>query len=132
MNIKKGWEFNQVDKDKYNYMFVDGAQNFGRELCFFCDDRLIGVAMVDVLQNFKAMSAIYFFYDHDFANLSLGTLSLLKQFAIAQSIGVKYIYPGYWIKNHHSLGYKERFKPFESLQNRPNIYDTPQWVKYQI
>lgn len=132
MNIKKGWEYNQIDKDKYNYMFVNGSNNFGNELCFFYKEQLIGVALVDILRNFNAMSAIYFFYDHDFANLSLGTLSLLRQFELAKTLGIKYIYPGYWIKNHHSLGYKERFKPFEILQNRPNIYEKPQWIKYQI
>lgn len=127
MNLKKGWEFNQVDRDKYNYMFVDGCGGFGKEICFFVGERLIAVALVDILSAYKAMSAIYFFYDHDYANLSLGTFSILKQFEIAHTLGIKYLYPGYWIKNHNSLGYKERFKPFEMLMNRPNLYETPEW-----
>lgn len=131
MNIKKGWEYNQVDRDKYNYMFVDGRGGFGKEICFFSDDRLIGVALVDILNVSKAMSAIYFFYDHDYANLSLGTFSILKQFEIARDLGINYLYPGYWIRNHHSLGYKERFKPFEILQNRPNLYEMPEWIAYK-
>lgn len=130
MNIKKGWEYNQIDRDKYNYMFVDGRGGFGKEICFFEGERLVAVALVDILSAFRAMSAIYFFYDHDYANLSLGTFSILKQFEIAQDLGVKYLYPGYWIQNHGSLGYKERFKPFEYLVNRPNLYEMPMWRAY--
>lgn len=112
-------------------MFVDGRGGFGKEICFFEGERLVAVALVDILSAFRAMSAIYFFYDHDYANLSLGTFSLLKQFEIAQDLGVKYLYPGYWIQNHGSLGYKERFKPFEYLVNRPNLYEMPVWQTYR-
>ena len=31
MNIKKGWEYNQIDKDRYLHMFVDGKNSFGKE-----------------------------------------------------------------------------------------------------
>lgn len=127
MNRKKGWELNYIDKDKYNYMFIDGKQGFGKEINYYIDDKLVAVAFVDILKVQKAMSAIYFFYDHDYSHLSLGTFSILKQLEIAKSYDIEYFYPGYWIKNHHSLGYKERFKPFEILLNRPEIYEIPIW-----
>lgn len=130
MHIKKGWEYNTIDKDRYIYMFVDGKQNFGKEIDYYINDKLIGVAFVDILKTQKAMSAIYFFYDHDYSHLSLGTFSILKQLEIAKMLDLQYFYPGYWIKNHHSLGYKERFKPFEILINRPNIYEMPIWKLY--
>ncbi len=130
MNIKKGWEYNQIDKDRYLHMFVDGKNSFGKELCYYIDGKLIGVAFVDILKSSSSMSAIYFFYDHDYSHLSLGTFSILKQLEIAKMLNLKYFYPGYWIKNHHSLGYKERFKPFEYLINRPNIHEIPIWKPY--
>ncbi len=129
MNIKKGWEYNKIDKDKYYYMFIDGAMNFGKEISYYINDKLIGVAFVDILP--KAMSSIYFFYDHNYSYLSLGTFSILKQLEIAKMLNITYFYPGYWIKNHHSLGYKERFKPFEVLINRPEIYEHPLWKLYE-
>ncbi|RAX54109.1 arginyltransferase [Helicobacter sp. 16-1353] len=131
MNIKKKWEYNQIDRDKYIHMFIDGKQNFGKEIDYYIDDKLIGVAFVDILKVKRAMSAIYFFYDHDYSHLSLGTFSILKQLEIAKMLNLKYFYPGYWIKNHHSLGYKERFKPFEILVNRPKIYEMPIWKSYE-
>lgn len=127
MNIKKGWDFNQIDKNRYIYMFVDGRNSFGKEIKYYIGDKLIGVAFVDILKSCKAMSGIYFFYDHDYSDLSLGTFSILKQLEIAKILDLDYFYPGYWIKNHHSLGYKERFKPFEILINRPNIHELPIW-----
>ncbi len=127
MNVKKGWECNQIDKSRYIHMFIDGHMGFGKEINYYIDDKLIAVAFVDILQSQKAMSAIYFFYDHDYSHLSLGTFSILKQIEIATLLNIDYLYPGYWIKNHYSLGYKERFKPFEILINRPNIYEKPIW-----
>ncbi|RDU63491.1 arginyltransferase [Helicobacter sp. MIT 14-3879] len=131
MNIKKGWDYNQIDKSRYIYMFIEGQMSFGKEICYYIDDKLIGVAFVDILNHTKSMSAIYFFYDHDYSYLSLGTFSILKQVEIAKMLDIKYLYPGYWIKDHYSLGYKERFKPFEYLVNRPNIYEEPIWKLYK-
>lgn len=131
MNIKKGWDYNPIDKDKYVYMFIDGHLEFGKEICYYVNEHLVGVAFVDILENTHSMSAIYFFYDHNYVKLSLGTFSILKQIEISKILGIKYLYPGYWIQNHYSLGYKERFKPFEFLANRPNIYEMPIWKQYK-
>lgn len=131
MHIKKGWEYNKITKEQYFNMFVNGRLSFGKEIEYYIDDKLVGVAFVDILKSQKAMSSGYFFYDHDYSHLSLGTFSILKQLEIAKMLDLRYFYPGYWIINHHSLGYKERFKPFEILINRPNIYEMPIWRLYK-
>ena len=87
----------------------------------------MGVALVDILDN--AISAVYCYYDHNFAKYSIGSYSILKQIAIAKEYNIKYFYPGYWIKNHYSMGYKEKFKPFEILINRPNLNEEAIWKK---
>ena len=87
----------------------------------------MGVAFVDILDN--AISAVYFYYDHNFAKYSIGSYSILKQIASAKEYNIKYFYPGYWIKNHYSMGYKEKFKPFEILINRPNLNEEAIWKK---
>lgn len=127
MSLKKGWDYNQTSEERYYRMFVAGGGDFAHEICYFSGRRLVGVAFVDVLKN--AMSANYFFYDHAFSSQSLGTFSILKQLEIARERGVAYLYPGYWIKDHRSLGYKERFKPFEVLLNRANLYEMPIWIR---
>ncbi len=127
MQDKKGWEYHQNTLECYYDTFVRGFLNFGYEFDYYIEDRLIGVAYVDVLEN--AISAVYCYYDHDFSKYSIGTYSILKQIEIAKRYNIKYLYPGYWIKNHHSMGYKDRFRPFEILHNRPNLNEESIWIK---
>lgn len=127
MQQKKGWECQEVALDSYYDTFVQGFLDFGYEFDYYIKDKLVGVAYVDILPT--AISAVYCYYDHDFENLSIGTYSILKQIEVAKRYHIPYLYPGYWIQNHHSMGYKERFKPFEILCNRPNLGENPLWVK---
>lgn len=128
MNEKKGWEYSGIDYESYKNMFVDGFLDFGYEFDYYIDDKLVGVGFVDAV--LESMSAVYFFYDHDYERLSLGTYNILTQLNIAKEKGFKYFYPGYWIKDHYSMGYKERFKPFETLLNTPDLFDIPIWQIY--
>lgn len=126
MHTKKGWEYIPITQKSYTEMFVEGHQHYGYEFLYIIDSKLIGVGLVDILQD--SISAVYFFYDHDYENLSLGTFNILMQLRIAKEKKLKYFYPGYWIEGHSSMGYKERFKPFECLVNMPDIFDNTQWA----
>lgn len=127
MRELKGWKYHKSDAEYYFDTFVAGAMNFGYEICYYIQEKLVGVAYVDILKD--CMSSIYFFYDHNFKNLSLGVLNILAQIEIAKGLGIAYFYPGYWIDGHHSLGYKSRFQPFEILNGVPNLFDS---VDYQL
>ncbi|PAF52123.1 arginyltransferase [Helicobacter sp. 13S00477-4] len=126
---KKGWEYKGIDTLSYQDMFVDGFMDFGYEFAYCIDDKLIGLGLVDAFLD--SMSAIYFFYDPDYEDLSLGTLNILSQIRTCKEKNLKYFYPGYWIKDHYCMGYKERFKPFEILVNAPDLFDIPLWKNYQ-
>ena len=127
MHDKKGWEYQKSTLEIYYETFVQGYQDFGYEFDYYYEEKLVGVALVDVLDN--AISAVYCYYDHDFKKFSIGSYSILKQIAFAKEYNIKYLYPGYWIKDHYSMGYKEKFKPFEVLQNRPNLNEYSIWIK---
>ena len=77
------------------------------------------------------MSAVYCYYDHDYENLSIGQFSILAQISIAKQNKIPYLYLGYWIKDHFSMGYKERYKPFEVLKNRPKLDEKTIWSIYE-
>jgi len=94
------------------------------------DDKLIGVALVDILP--KSISAIYCYYDHDYEDLSIGKFSILAQIKIAKELNIPYIYLGYWIKDHFSMGYKENYMPFEILKNRATLSEIPIWEKNEL
>lgn len=130
MNQKKGWDYNGISLQLYFEMFVEGYEEFGYEFLYFLDDKLIGVALVDILP--ESISAVYFFYDPDFRERSLGNFSILKQMEVAEKLDIDYFYPGYWIENHYSMGYKEKFRPFEILQGRPEPTQKAIWLKEPV
>lgn len=128
MNDKKAWPYNAIDASDYMKSYVEGKEEFSKEFLYVRDDVLIGVALVDILP--EAISAIYCFYDHNYSDLSIGKFSILAQIKIAKELNIPYIYLGYWIKDHFSMGYKENYKPFEILKNRPSLKEEAVWEKY--
>ena len=50
---------------------------------------------------------------------------------IAKELNIPYIYLGYWIDKHHSMGYKEEYQPFEILLNRANLNEATMWQEYK-
>ncbi|WP_198306103.1 arginyltransferase [Arcobacter vandammei] len=129
MNEKKAWPYSPIEVNDYIKSYVDGNTEFAKEFLYVRDNNLIGVALVDVLP--ESISAIYCFYDHDYDYLSIGKFSILSQIKIAKELDIPYIYLGYWIDKHHSMGYKEEYKPFEILKNRANFNQVAIWEKYK-
>jgi len=129
MQTKKQWNENIIDIEEYHNSYVNGAHDFGKEILYFRDDKLVGVALCDIMPD--VMSAVYCYYDHDYEYLSLGKFSILAQISIAKQTKISYFYLGYWIKDHLSMGYKEIYKPFEVLQNRPTLQEKTIWRDYE-
>lgn len=130
MNEKKDWTYTPIEPIEYNRSYVEGKSSFTKEILYMRDDKLIGVALTDILP--KSISSIYCFYDHDYEKLSIGKFSILAQIKIAKQLKIPYIYLGYWIKNHFSMGYKESYQPFEVLQNRASLKEDTIWEKYKV
>lgn len=129
MQNKKGWNNNEITPGEYKSSYVDGASTYGREILYMHQEKLIGVALSDMLPD--GMSAVYCFYDHEYAHRSLGKFSILAQISIAKQANIPYIFLGYWIKDHLSMGYKENYKPFDVLQNRPTLDEKCIWELYE-
>ncbi|WP_126455221.1 arginyltransferase [Sulfuriflexus mobilis] len=78
---------------------------------FRLDDRLLGVAVVDVLED--ALSAVYTYFDPHEAARGLGVYAVLWQIAQAKASGLGHVYLGYWIKACQKMAYKDQYRPFE-------------------
>ncbi len=82
MKDKKGWSHQETTAEHYYNSFVHGHEDYGYEVLYFDEDKLIGVDLIDILDD--GISSIYFYYDPDYSHLSLGKLSLLMQIKFAQ------------------------------------------------
>ena len=127
---KSGWSYYEIDLQTYYEEFVVGAHNFGKEVLYFDEDRLIGVDLIDILED--GISSIYFYYDPSYANLSLGIYSLLIQIDLAKRLGLQWIYLGYWVKGCASFAYKSQFKPYEVLDGFPSLDEEPKWEAKEL
>lgn len=104
------------DRDQYQ-SFLSNAWDCTRYYRFMVDDRLIAIAVVDVMLD--GLSAIYTFFDPDEAARGLGRYAILWQIETARGVGLPYLYLGYWIRNCGKMAYKSDYRPLELLlENR--------------
>ncbi len=122
---KDGWKHTPTNPQLYYENFVDGAHEFGREILYFIDDKLVGVDLIDICED--GISSIYFYYDPDCTKHSLGTYSLLMQLELAKRMGIEWIYLGYWVRGCKAFEYKMNFKPIEVLEGFPPLEEEPRW-----
>lgn len=120
-----GWQHRNISQREYHENFVDGAHDFGKEVLYIIDEQLVGVDLIDVLDD--GISSIYFYYDPDYGRLSLGTYSLLYQIQLAKILELPWIYLGYWVEGCKAFSYKPRFQPQEILDGFPHVSEQPLW-----
>lgn len=75
--------------------------------------RLVAAALTDFLGD--GLSGVYKFFDPDLSPGSLGTFVILWHIERARSLGLPYVYLGYWIGQSRKMAYKARFRPLEGL-----------------
>jgi len=126
MEQKRGWQYYNLKPQSYHELYVSGAHNFGKEVLYFHEDQLIGVDLIDFLDD--GISSIYFFYDPDFEKLSLGRLSIYEQIILAKEYELDWIYLGYYVEHCQSLKYKASYQPYHILQGNPNLDEDAIWI----
>lgn len=104
----------QIDLDEYHWGFVRSCfESF--EIAYF--DHLGQLVCVGICDQGKtSLSAVYTFFDPDLERHSLGTYSILRQIEYCRSLGLRYLYLGYYVQNSLHMKYKARFLPHERLQ----------------
>lgn len=71
------------------------------------------VSVVDIVQD--GISAVYTFYDASDNKASYGTYSIMWLSQWTLTLGLPYLYLGYWIQNSQKMAYKQQFNPQQRL-----------------
>lgn len=124
----RGWDPSPTDRQSYFQSFAYPHPS-AREVGFYDDEadgKLVGVGLAD--ETPTAWSAVYFFYDPDYAKRSLGVANVFVQVEIARSRGIPYVYLGYRVEGCPSLRYKSSYRPHELLVGRPDPAEEPVWL----
>ena len=96
----------------YREFFVDSFLGAGTlELQLYVEDQLAGIAILDRAGD--ALSAVYFYFDPQFARHSPGTYAILLEIELAKDWGLRWFYPGFFIRECPAMSYKSNFGPHE-------------------
>jgi len=81
---------------------------------YWIDDKLIAVGVVDILPG--CVSSVYFFYDPDYRDLTLGTYGSLREIQLTKHLQTKvpdlrHYYLGFYIHSCPKMRYKGRLNP---------------------
>ena len=118
---ERGWDPNPQTRDRYALEFAFPHPT-ARESAFYDDDaggRLVGLGLFD--ETPRALSAAFFFYDPEYARLSLGVTNVLALIDDARATGRPHVYLGYRVAGCASLEYKGNFRPHERLVGWPAL-----------
>jgi len=74
---------------------------------------ILACVLTDILSD--GLSLVYSFYEPEHVDRSLGTLVILDHIARAKTMGLPYVYLGYWVEGSAKMDYKARFLPQERL-----------------
>jgi arginine-tRNA-protein transferase len=98
-----------------SFLCSSNTANNTHFVCFRSADKLLAVAVVDLLA--QGVSAIYTFFDPAYEFRSLGRLAILWQITWAKKQSLGYVYLGYWIKNCQKMSYKADYHPLEVFED---------------
>ncbi len=92
------------------------------ETRYMLGDQLVGVGIIDI--GARDASSVYFYFDPDLSDRSLGTFSALAEIRWLNARGFRYYYLGLYVQECAQLNYKARFRPNERL-----VDDT--WIRFE-
>ncbi|CAN5161563.1 arginyltransferase [soil metagenome] len=75
---------------------------------------LVAVTLADLLSD--GLSMVYSFFDPRLDKRSLGVFAILDHVRQAATVGLPFVYLGYWVQGSTKMDYKANFRPMEMLR----------------
>ncbi len=94
---------------------VHGGTGFTYEAVFRVSGRLLGAGIFDATP--LALSAVYFYFDPDYARRSPGVFNVLWLIDECRRRGARWLYLGYHVAGCAVMSYKRDFRPNELLRD---------------
>lgn len=98
--------------EKYR-SFIQGHIADTKLLIVLDNNKPICVSVIDLL--YDGISAVYTFFEPEYAKLSLGTFAILSLIALGKKHCFDYIYLGFWIEESAKMSYKIKFQPLQGF-----------------
>ncbi len=111
---------NPTESSYLEFLTADWADS--RFLEFRCGDKLIAVAVIDLMDD--ALSAVYTWFDPDEAARSPGRYAILYEIGLAREYQYRWLYLGYWIGSCNKMSYKTEYKPYQCYLNNQWLEST--------
>ncbi len=103
-------DMNNPTEDSYqNFLWCKWSET--RLVEYRLNEKLLAVAVIDELLD--GCSAVYTFFDTDYATRSLGKYVILSLIKLTKELGLSYLYLGYWITGCQKMSYKTEYQPLE-------------------
>lgn len=102
-------------KDSYQEFLVS-RPDLGFIIELRQEGHLVAVAFTDRMET--GLSATYTFFDPGLNYRGLGVFSILTQIQLCETLGLPFLYLGYWVPGSAQMTYKADYRPLEVLINR--------------
>jgi leucyl-tRNA---protein transferase len=107
-----GGGMDQDSREQYQHFLLHS--NVSTELLEFRERGVLKmVGLIDRLAD--GLSSVYAFFEPGIRGASYGTYNILWQIERCRSLGLNYLYLGYWIAESRKMAYKATFRPVEGL-----------------
>lgn len=113
---------NTMSRDRMSFIsFLYDSPAETYEIIYSREGRTVGVSIVDAVLD--GLSSVYMYFDPEYAKLSPGTLSVVREIGLCLELKLPYYYLGYLVSGSKTMNYKSRFRPYEVLTG-PGKWET--------